>query len=558
MAHTNRQDRITAALVAAVILAALFCRLFVYSPWNVTSFGDKLANYVRIFLYLGLFTVWGISVSRRVMQVQVKRYLIAVAALMVLWLTLREFRWHLVTDPRALRWLWYSYYVFTLLIPLLALLVSLSLGKWESYRLPRWTTLLYLPTGGLILLALTNDLHQLVFRFPAGARVWTEADYRYGPGFYVLTAWGVLCGLGAFAVMLTKCRLPRTRRFLWLPLVPVGGFVLYVALYALRRPLPLALGDVTVVECLLFTGFFESCIQVGLIQSNTRYAQLFRASEGISAQITDREYRVLYAASAAGDIPLADMAGAEGGPVLLPGGRQLHNMPIRGGHAIWTEDISRLLELRETLEDRQEELQERNGLLRYEYDREREHQVVAEQNRLYDLLQSRTQTQLDEIGALAEEYRRSEDEGEKKRILSHIVVLGSFIKRRKDFVLSLDASPTIPEARLSSALAESFRALALLGVRGGYLVRTGRDFLPGEVLTTAYDFFEDVTEALLDRAAALNVRVCPVGGVLRVSILADRPAEAGPLLRKYPRMEVSSEEDGETAFLLPLEGGEDP
>ena len=46
-----------------------------------------------------------------------------------------------------------------LFIPLLCVLVALSLGKPENYRLPKWTGLLYLPTTLLLLLVLTNDLH---------------------------------------------------------------------------------------------------------------------------------------------------------------------------------------------------------------------------------------------------------------------------------------------------------------------------------------------------------------------------------------------------------------
>ena len=54
-----------------------------------------------------------------------------------------------------------------LFIPLLCVLVALSLGKPENYRLPKWTGLLYLPTTLLLLLVLTNDLHH------------TQADATY-------------------------------------------------------------------------------------------------------------------------------------------------------------------------------------------------------------------------------------------------------------------------------------------------------------------------------------------------------------------------------------------
>jgi len=541
----------TVAVAAAIVAAAMACRRFVYTTDNV--YAEKLANYVRILLYLGLFAAWGVSVRRRVVQLQVRGCLIAVSALFVSWLTLREFRWHLIMDPTTLRLLWYAYQIFSLMIPLLALFVSLSLGKPESYRLPRRTALLYIPAAGLILLTLTNDLHQLVYRFPADAAVWSEQAYRYGPGYYLAAGWGVLCAVAAFAIMLTKCRLPRTGKILWLPLVPFAAAVLYVVLYAARAPfLHSVLDDVTVSECLLFAAFFESCIQCGLIPSNTRYSDLFRASAGTSAQITHNGYTVRYAARGAEPLDRADMLRAEAGPVILESKKRLHNMAIAGGHVVWTEDISRLLRLRAELEGIQEELSDRNEIVRMEYLSEKERKTLEEQNRLYDLMQQKTQTQLDRVKALAAAWQRTEDEAEKRRILARIVVLGSFIKRRKDFVLSMETAAAMTGSALQGALQESLRSAELLGVRGSCLVLTDRARFPGEVLARAYDFFEDVMEALPETARELHVRFGPVGGTLRCAVLTDAAADDSAALgRKYPEMQEVRDEDG-AEYILPL------
>ena len=68
-----------------------------------------------------------------------------------------------------------------LFIPLLTVFVALSLGKPERFRLPSRTALLYIPTAALLLLVLTNDLHQLEFVFPPDAAVWGN-DYHYAVG----------------------------------------------------------------------------------------------------------------------------------------------------------------------------------------------------------------------------------------------------------------------------------------------------------------------------------------------------------------------------------------
>ena len=204
--------------------------------------------------------------------------------------------------------------------------------------------------------------------------------------------------------------------------------------------------------------------------------------------------------------------------------------------------------------DRKEELKERNEWLQYEYEREKEHQIVEEQNRLYDLLQSKTQRQLDKIEQLTLQYKKTDALEDKQRILSHIVVLGSFIKRRKDFILSIDSTPTIPEKKLSSALGESFRALKKMNINGGFFVNTEKEFIDGQLLTLAYDFFEDVIELVLDIAKYVNVSVCVINGVLRINIMVDCNCATDYLRSKYPQVSIFVEDDG-TEFVMPLEGG---
>ena len=132
---------------------------------------------LRSFIYIGLMTWWGISLWQRIVQTQVRRYLAATAALCVFWLSIRTVKFFFAATPAAIRYLWYGYYFPMLFIPLLCVFVALSLGRPENYRLPKWTSLFYIPVTLLLLLVLTNDLHQLVFVFPADATAWHYTDH---------------------------------------------------------------------------------------------------------------------------------------------------------------------------------------------------------------------------------------------------------------------------------------------------------------------------------------------------------------------------------------------
>ena len=98
----------TATMVVLLIIAAVISR---FVSKYTDGFISYLFSYLRSFLYIGLFAVWGCSIYRRIIQMQVQRCLVGVSVLMVFWLTVRTIKYLLATDPVQLRYLWYFYYV---------------------------------------------------------------------------------------------------------------------------------------------------------------------------------------------------------------------------------------------------------------------------------------------------------------------------------------------------------------------------------------------------------------------------------------------------------------
>lgn len=126
MGKPNQVSVRTAVLVAVAILCAILARVFGKLGYATVTLG-----LIRTMIYIGLYTAWGISIRKRVVQTQVRRYLTAVSILMVFWFTVRTAKYYFVVDPTVTRYLWYLYYFPMLFIPLLAVYVSISLGKPE-------------------------------------------------------------------------------------------------------------------------------------------------------------------------------------------------------------------------------------------------------------------------------------------------------------------------------------------------------------------------------------------------------------------------------------------
>lgn len=73
--------------------------------------------------------------------------------------------------------------------------------------------------------------------------------------------------------------------------------IVYSALYYAGADWLLHLfGDIAAFQSVMYILTFEFCIACGYIHSNSRYVDLFASSVGTSAEITDKDFTVRYAA----------------------------------------------------------------------------------------------------------------------------------------------------------------------------------------------------------------------------------------------------------------------
>ena len=134
MTKLNKKTARTIGIVVTLILVAYIFRL----P-GIRIYHPELPGLIRAFIYLGLYMAWGVSFRNRIIQTQARRYLTAIASLMVFWFVVRTLKYHFVSQtlqPDITRYLWYMYYLLMLFIPFLAVFIAMSLGGSETLRLP--------------------------------------------------------------------------------------------------------------------------------------------------------------------------------------------------------------------------------------------------------------------------------------------------------------------------------------------------------------------------------------------------------------------------------------
>ena len=547
-----KNNKAICIVVAAIVVIAAVIRLVN----NQNTSDDVLfTDFIRALLHIGLITAWGFSLYRRVVQKQARHYLCGIVALMTLWLNFKVMKYYICTDINISRHLWYLYYLPLIGIPLYMLFASLFVGKTEDYKLKWQVKLLYIPAALLFLMIMTNDLHEFAFSFPQ--RVFSPDNYRHGIGYFLVFSWFALCTLASFYVMYSGGKIKRKPRAFAPLIATLVLTICYIITYMVENPVTKFLaGDLSSACSLLFAAVLECCIYCGLLPTNTRYDEMFEASVGNSAQIVDEIFHVRYASASAGNLSAEQIKKALDAPVALSEGKLLHTAPIGGGYMVWMEDISELTNLRKELTETKEELEERTAMLRHEYVLEKDRKVTAEQNRLYDLLTASTQKQIDRIAQLMKEYELVEGDEEKgNAILSKIAVLGGYVKRKKHLTLSIQNGFDIPEGELKNAIEESVRYLKAMGAHCVVFVDTQRDFLPGEIASAAYDFFEDAVKAALCSITSCAVSMCVVEGTLRIRVTVGCKEDLSPLGKEWPDASVAVSDEDEWELILPLRGG---
>ena len=447
----------------------------------------------------------------------------ALSWMALLMILLRAVKYSVFAEVGVLaRHAWYLYYVPMLLLPLFLFWIALlaaprGLGRASWVRYPALGL-----TAACILLVLTNDLHQLVFRFRPGFLDW-DRDYVRNWSFYAVTAWQYVLYLAAILILVLKCRLGSARKNAWLLLIPMAlGCGMFLLLLTDNMPRLNGSRLMEFPEALIFTAaaVVEGCMQLGLIPTNTDYGRLFRQFS-ISAQITDPKGTPVYVSRSA--LPLTpDQFALESGARI--GAHQvLRRMALPGGCGFWQEDLTELDRLNEALAEAKEALAQEAELIRLR-NRWREQQAQLEQRtQVYDAIARNTQRQSQLISRLAEAGRRSRDPAEKETCRCRIILLGAYIKRYANLtLLSQEGSPAlVPEAaqgsqprqagsislgELGLSVSEVLRYLNLCGIPGELLVR-GEGSLPAEAALTVFEAFETLLETNFDRLRGILVNL---------------------------------------------------
>ena len=527
--------------VFTAIAIAYACRML--AKFDI---GGPAVNHIRTALYLLLFTLWGFSLDRRIIQRQALHCLRLTAALMLLWLILRTLKYSVVTGLAAGRYIWYLYYLPMLFLPLLWVYIALSMGKSEDYRLSRGTGMLSIIPAAMFLLVITNDLHQQVFAFKSGVPgLPVSGTYSYRPLYFICLGWMVVCMAFSLVCLFRKSRIPSGEGKRITPFVLGCAMLLYSILYLSGIPaVRWWFGDMNVMFCLLYAAIYESCIRCRMIPSNTGYVELLEAST-LAACIADRSGRIVLRSRAAGE----DMTcPQEGQRIVRPDGMRISSAPISGGYAVWQDNVRQLAELRTRLNANKEEMERNKKKLKDAYLVQKSLHELTEKNRIYNELEAKHSRQTAQMRQMLAQCEKS-GPAERRSLLKKVLLLGTYIKRSANLYFLCSEYQWLPQQELRLTVDEAVRALTACGTECGVIYRTTEPMRASEVVRL-FDLLEIVAETTVDDLRSLFISVSDSAMDLSVECAADLSAIAS--------LEVTvRQEDGLWLIRTGIRGRED-
>ena len=426
---------------------------------HLTSSADNYIENFDVIIFSGLIIGWGVSVAYRIVQKNIRICLVISAALMLLWMALRAIKYNSPADINTYgRYLWYSYYIAMVFLPLMMFFAMLNIGKPENTNNRKY--LLIIPAAVLVLLVMTNDFHQLAFVFEPDFHNWNK-QYSYGPVYYVIVVWIFILVLSSIVLSINRCRISATRKKLWIPIVIILVAIIYTLWNNLNHGYSgLRIYNVPEVFCFASIALWESLIQIGLVPSNTGYGDFFNASN-LNTLIFDNEGNVKYRSKNATNVS-KDVVLQNGNSVVIDENIILKKHNIKGGKAVWTEDISAINRINRELSEVKEQISEYNVILKSEAELKKRRAAVTEQNKLYDSITEFIRPQLCDLENILKNIENNR--GDISVNYAGACVVNVYIKRISNLLIMAKSRKILNAFELENSIRELAEYIYVYGI----------------------------------------------------------------------------------------------
>ena len=487
-----RNNSKSVAWIAAAFL--LLCVISAYRQISMRFFPNDPVRPVAVYVtYLLLLAGWWASIRNRVTQRNMRFFLLAEHAVMLIAISQRFIQETLLTQNiYLLRMSGYLNGIPIIFFPLFGLYASFCLGKTEDYRINRNLYYLLIPVVVMSGLIITNESHQIIFRLMED-EMQPNLYFHPNTGVAMLIVWPFALEIIRIIIIYRRSRDSQNHSLMRFAPFTIAIFMLlmYIPVIARSFVVNIELFDNNIIQLFLEAMVWESCILTGMVPVNTHYRDVFDRST-VAMQILHEDGKIYQKSASAQALQEGELERLKREKSFhTQDGQELHLQKIRGGYAVWNIDISQIIATIDELRKIADELVYEGDLLRQELKTRSDEASVKEQTDIINSLTDEVGGQLSLLSGMLDKYEQFEDiEG----LFKKICLIGSYVKRRCNLRLVERSEGAISNNELELCYSELIGCLQQMGVQAEMIWCSVNIPDPGFAL-----FSFDLLEFLLER-----------------------------------------------------------
>lgn len=449
-------------------------------------------NFITL-LFAILFTMWTIRLYYKLYDKKTRRYILFIGILIVFWMLIRIIK-GVTLDINIERICWYLYYLPLIFIPTLFYVCSNSLlSKMNKTR----KIFIYLISSILLILVLTNDFHELVFKFNNG--IYFHNDYNHYIGYYLIFIWiFYLFGGGMIKLAINRLKIKKDLK-VFLPLVVLLLGLIYTYLYILGVPY-IRETNMSIVNSVLICLGIELAFYLGLIPNNKKYIQKFFNSN-LDMSIISLDGNTKYTTCAFKVVPSFILDDIKNNKVKQTYQKKHIVYDIKknkDSYVILKKDLTNILKLKEEMVKQQKELLKQQESMKLEEKTKRElYEIKIRKDTINRVEKKLEEKRLEAKKILMKDDIKREDLEKVKRIII-------YSKKKSMLIISEMNNEIYNEESIKILLNELIVGMSSLNIEGLVVVKNKMN-IKGRIMSYLYDIVYELIENSKNNAVMLYV-----------------------------------------------------
>lgn len=444
-------------------------------------------------LFAIFFTMWTIRLYYKLYDNKTRRYILFIGILIVFWMLIRIIR-GVTIDINIERICWYLYYLPLIFIPTLFYVCSNSLlSKMNKTR----KIFIYLISSILLILVLTNDFHELVFKFNNG--IYFHNDYNHYVGYYLIFIWiFYLFGGGMIKLAINRLKIKKDLK-VFLPLIVLLLGLIYTYLYILDVP-HIRETNMSIVNSVLICLGIELAFYLDLIPNNKKYIQKFFNSN-LDMAIISLDGKTKYTTCSFKVIPnfiLDDIKNNKVKQIYQKKNIVYDIKENKDSYVILRKDLTNIFKLKEEMLKQQKELLKQQESMKLEEKTKRElYEIKIRKDTINRVEKKLEEKRLEAKKILMKDDIKREDLEKVKRIII-------YSKKKSMLIISEMNNEIYNEESIKILLNELIVGMSSLNIEGLVVVKNKMN-IKGRIMSYLYDIVYELIENSKNNAVMLYV-----------------------------------------------------